>query len=168
MEKNCVVKDVVFDVGYVYFTAVADGNAVIAVKDAGGNILWSWHIWVTGYDPNNEYDTWCIGVKMMNRNLGALSKEPEDGALTHGLLYQWGRKDPFVSTNYRSTSMATTPTEPAAPMISLAADVKYAFFIAFFGPGALRGLLWPSVRCRPSRPSAPNIRGWIRRHSRMR
>lgn len=108
LEKNCVVKDVVFDVGYVYFTAVADGNAVIAVKDAGGNILWSWHIWVTDYNPNNEYDTWCIGVKMMNRNLGALSKKPEDRALTYGLLYQWGRKDPFVAATNYSSSMATT------------------------------------------------------------
>ena len=29
------------------------GNAVIAVADADGTIMWSWHIWVTGYVPRN-------------------------------------------------------------------------------------------------------------------
>lgn len=27
---------------------IRQGNAVIAIKDAGDNVLWSWHIWVTG------------------------------------------------------------------------------------------------------------------------
>ena len=39
---------------YLYFTvAKADiqrGNALLAVKDASGNIQWSWHIWVTDED----------------------------------------------------------------------------------------------------------------------
>lgn len=26
---------------------IAQGNAIVAVRDAGGNIMWSWHIWVT-------------------------------------------------------------------------------------------------------------------------
>ena len=29
------------------------GNAVIAVTDANGEVMWSWHIWVTGYVPRN-------------------------------------------------------------------------------------------------------------------
>lgn len=33
----------------------------------------------------------------MDRNLGALSASPSDGFATHGLIYQWGRKDPFPS-----------------------------------------------------------------------
>ena len=41
------------------------GNALIAVKDASGNILWSWHIWVTDYDPENDFDTYISGAKMM-------------------------------------------------------------------------------------------------------
>ena len=36
---------------YLYFAIAKDdiqlGNAVLAVKDASGNIQWSWHIWVT-------------------------------------------------------------------------------------------------------------------------
>lgn len=63
----------------------AEGNAVVAIKDASDKILWSWHIWVTDYTPSG---TW------MDRNLGAIGNTPgEVGTL--GLLYQWGRKDPF-------------------------------------------------------------------------
>lgn len=32
------------------------GNAVIAVRDAGGDIMWSYHIWVTDYVPKNHDD----------------------------------------------------------------------------------------------------------------
>lgn len=30
------------------------GNAVVAVRDPEGTIMWSWHIWVTSYDPYSE------------------------------------------------------------------------------------------------------------------
>lgn len=33
--------------------AMTQGNAVVAVRDADKNILWSWHIWVTHYDWTN-------------------------------------------------------------------------------------------------------------------
>ncbi len=33
---------------------------------------------------------------VMDRNLGALSANHEDGLATFGLFYQWGRKDPFI------------------------------------------------------------------------
>ena len=79
---------------------VHNGNALIAVKDAAGKILWSWHIWICkGYDPigceqvyNNNAGT------MMDRNLGATSVTHGD-AKALGLLYQWGRKDPFLSSS---------------------------------------------------------------------
>lgn len=35
---------------YVDKSTICQGNAVIAVKDASGNVLWSWHIWVTDED----------------------------------------------------------------------------------------------------------------------
>ena len=42
--------------GYVMFEVKADnltpGNAVIAVRNSGGTILWSWHLWVTDLDLN--------------------------------------------------------------------------------------------------------------------
>lgn len=69
------------------------GNAVIAVRDSKEKILWSWHIWLTD-QPQERVLANNAGV-LMDRNLGALSAEPN----THeswGLLYQWGRKDPFL------------------------------------------------------------------------
>lgn len=35
---------------------IRQGNAVIAIKDAGDNILWSWHIWVTDEDINKTIE----------------------------------------------------------------------------------------------------------------
>ncbi len=89
-----------------------EGNAVIAAKDANGTILWSWHIWLTdepqGHVYNNNAGT------MMDRNLGATSANPGDvGAL--GLLYQWGRKDPFLGSSSISiyTEAKSTITWPS-------------------------------------------------------
>ncbi|BBL00387.1 fibrobacter succinogene major domain protein [Alistipes onderdonkii subsp. vulgaris] len=31
--------------------SIKQGNAVVAVRDANGAIMWSWHIWVTDYEP---------------------------------------------------------------------------------------------------------------------
>ena len=81
-----------------------EGNAVIAAKDASGNILWSWHIWLTDEPQGQVY--YNNAGTMMDRNLGATSATPGDvGAL--GLLYQWGRKDPFLgSSNISSPTRA--------------------------------------------------------------
>jgi hypothetical protein len=56
-------------------------------------IYWSWHIWVVNYDPNTG-GTWTNnGFTFMDRNLGAT--EAALSLASWGLLYQWGRKDPF-------------------------------------------------------------------------
>lgn len=77
------------------------GNAVVAACNADGQILWSWHLWVTAYDPakslyttpaNASGTTWTF----MDRNLGATTPAPESFD-SHGMIYQWGRKDPFTS-----------------------------------------------------------------------
>lgn len=74
-----------------------EGNAVIAAKDVKGNILWSWHIWLTDQPEEHVYKN--DAGTMMDRNLGATSATPGDvGAL--GLLYQWGRKDPFLGSSF--------------------------------------------------------------------
>ena len=83
-----------------------EGNAVIAVKDVYGTILWSWHIWVTGYDPVSTQQKYISGATMMDRNLGALTIADYDPR-TYGLVYQWGRKDPFVGA-VDSWNLATT------------------------------------------------------------
>jgi len=115
------VGDLIFDVslkdGYVNFEASnKKGNAVIAVKDASGNILWSWHIWLT--DQPEEQVYYNNAGTMMDRNLGATSATPGD-VRALGLLYQWGRKDPFlsgknISNNDRAASTITWPNSEAS------------------------------------------------------
>lgn len=87
-------------------TGKADGNAVVAVRNAEGTILWSWHIWVCdGYDPEADAHSYNNNAgTVMDRNLGATSATPgEVGAM--GLLYQWGRKDPFLGSSSTSSTV---------------------------------------------------------------
>ena len=84
-----------------------EGNAVIAAKDASGTILWSWHIWLTDQPVGQVY--YNDAGTMMDRNLGATSATPGDvGAL--GLLYQWGRKDPFLGSSSISSATVAKST----------------------------------------------------------
>ncbi len=72
------------------------GNALVAVK-IGGVTRWSWHIWVTDYNPEQDnvaYNYQGEDVLCMNRNLGATSGDVDDVA-SYGLLYQFGRKEPY-------------------------------------------------------------------------
>lgn len=89
------------------------GNAVIAVKDASGNILWSWHIWMPEELPIDQLYKNGAGT-MMDRNLGATKNEKRDSR-SYGLLYQWGRKDPFLAP---STRYDVSPPIKAASTIT--------------------------------------------------
>lgn len=103
--SNVELKDnkIVIETGETY----KKGNAVIAVRDSNGDILWSWHIWLTDIPAdqicNNDAGT------QMDRNLGATSANPGDVAAL-GLLYQWGRKDPFLGSSSISEAKATAST----------------------------------------------------------
>ena len=96
--------------GYIAFETAdtfKEGNAVIAAKDASGTILWSWHIWFTDQPQAQVYNNYAR--TMMDRNLGATSATKGDvGAL--GLLYQWGRKDPFLGSSSISSSALAKST----------------------------------------------------------
>jgi len=115
------------------------GNAVIAVHDSAGKVLWSWHIWVVDglkditypllrfrdleelvnfrhiTEVNNIGVSELGNVTMMNMNLGATKPSwtgPGDVLETYGLYYQWGRKDPSPgpsSYNYSQGDMSTAP-----------------------------------------------------------
>ncbi|MEE0864047.1 MAG: hypothetical protein U0L61_02820, partial [Alistipes sp.] len=99
--------------GYVYFSTpetFKNGNASIAVRNSKDVILWSWHIWCSEEGWNDHVYANNAGT-MMDRNLGATSATPGDvGAF--GLLYQWGRKDPFMGTcaKWGTTLAASTGT----------------------------------------------------------
>lgn len=52
---------------------IRQGNAVIAIKDAGDNVLWSWHIWVTDENINKTIEVTNYRKKkynLMSVNLG--------------------------------------------------------------------------------------------------
>lgn len=108
-EKDLIASLMYYD-GQILFKTVTEfkeGNAVIAVKDAYGTILWSWHIWLTDKPIEQTYAN-NAGI-MMDRNLGAISATPGDvGAL--GLLYQWGRKDPFLGSSSISSDIVAQST----------------------------------------------------------
>lgn len=124
-----LVRNVSYTDGEVTFQTAdtfKEGNAVIAAKDADGNILWSWHIWLTDQPQGQVY--YNNAGTMMDRNLGATSATPGDvGAL--GLLYQWGRKDPFlgsssISSNIEAKSTGTWPS--AVSSNSTKGTIEYA------------------------------------------
>ena len=95
--QNDVLSDVSFGGGKVYFRAGdKEGNAQIAVYDAAGEVLWSWHIWRTDAPEDIAYTnrdkiSWVV----MDRNIGATASSGDEA---QGLYYQWGRKDPFEAS----------------------------------------------------------------------
>lgn len=96
---NTLISSVCYKNGYIAFktpSSFTDGNALIAAKDASGNILWSWHIWMTATPPKGQVYYNNAGT-MMDTNLGGGSTS------RFGLLYQWGRKDPFLGAYSEAT-----------------------------------------------------------------
>lgn len=94
--KGDLIKKIGFkdnSIAFVTADVFTKGNALIAAKDVSGNILWSWHIWMTDQPQEHVYKN--NAGTLMDRNLGALTATAYD-PLSTGLLYQWGRKDPFL------------------------------------------------------------------------
>ena len=116
------------------------GSGVIAAYDGAngtGNILWSWHVWVTDYRPDasgtetvltpenkRKFKLGTSNTVMMDRNLGAYEGAVSipgttlERSRTSGFHYQKGRKDPFPSSYtteknmpevYKFTLSATSP-----------------------------------------------------------
>lgn len=111
-----------------------EGNALVGAYNSSGQIIWSWHIWVTSNEPDNianaiiyttyRWDKYGIyyneripGYGIMPCNIGALAfrssgtdmseysivakgRYPDSQIRTFGMLYQWGRKDPFPPMIY--------------------------------------------------------------------
>ena len=117
-----LIKSVSYSDGVIIFSTpetYREGNAVIAAKDADGTILWSWHIWLTDKPAEQVY--YNNAGTMMDRNLGATSATPGDvGAL--GLLYQWGRKDPFLGSSSISESIEAVSTITWPSSVSSTSD----------------------------------------------
>lgn len=128
-ENGTVTYSVNTDKAYLYRSkggeAISDenigtlrgGNALIGAFDASNHVIWSWHIW---YCPENNFadgygtinksmdQVWKNGYSVMDRNLGALTNKPGVGSM--GLLYQWGRKDPFIGAAYTNENNIKSST----------------------------------------------------------
>ncbi|MBR3678242.1 MAG: hypothetical protein IKL60_04985 [Alistipes sp.] len=94
---------------------VPNANGVIAAYNAKGEIIWSWHIWITNTDPREEICNYSNGAVFMERNLGAFtnSNASENTQKIHdsyGLYYQWGRKDPFLRPETYDCSLGVGET----------------------------------------------------------
>lgn len=74
-----------------------NGSAILAAYH-NNRIVWSWHLWITDYDPNTEYVEYTHSgsttVTFMTRNLGATVTTARN-INSVGFYYQWGRKDPY-------------------------------------------------------------------------
>lgn len=129
--KGDLIASVVYNDGIIRFSTgeeFKEGNAVIAAEDASGTILWSWHIWLTDKPEDQVYNNGA--GTMMDRNLGATSAAPGDaGSL--GLLYQWGRKDPFLGSSSISEEIeaASSITWPE-PVVSASSTGTIAYAVA--------------------------------------
>ncbi|MCD8166753.1 MAG: Mfa1 fimbrilin C-terminal domain-containing protein [Bacteroides sp.] len=112
------------------------GNAVVGIKPKGaGDTEWlySWHLWITGYNPDSgaDEDQFIVGTNpeniIMTRNLGALENDPSVmGQSVNGLFYQWGRKDPM----HPSFASASSPIVNTANNLGNALNNPRVFYRA--------------------------------------
>jgi hypothetical protein len=92
-----MISNLAFEEGKISFNVSEQkGNALIAAIDDAGTILWSWHIWapedsLASVEAKNGY-------QVANMNLGAMKSEATGDVKPYGMLYQWGRKDPFPAS----------------------------------------------------------------------
>ena len=117
-QANSVISSLGYDGSRIRFrTGTQQGNALIGLFNAGGECVWSWHIWVANYDPESSAQKYSSGDIFMDRNLGTVGTDYTK-VTACGLYYQWGRKDPFVGAaalNSTGTSYAATSNAPVGP-----------------------------------------------------
>lgn len=120
------VKDITFDdsgdTPYIEFEITeARGSALIAAVSEDGRVAWSWHIWMPEIEVKGVASD--SGYEVMNLNLGALNNQAGDAG-SYGMLYQWGRKDPFPAA---ATLLGDTYTL-SAPMYDIdGLEVKLSY-----------------------------------------
>lgn len=109
-DRDNLISELNFSDGKVRFYATGnEGNAFLAVKDGDDNILWSWHLWFTDTPVEQTYNNSVGTFKVLDRNLGATRADRGTGdewKESSGLVYQWGRKDPFADGKYDMIDVA--------------------------------------------------------------
>ncbi len=136
-----LITDIELRFGYVRFKlsdSSARGNAVIAVYDKAGRVLWSWHIWITDHPEELPVKIGEHTITILDRNIGATAatcNSAESALATYGLYYQWGRKDPSMgppSYNYSPINLNT------APYYDFSSDEKTAAEVVQFAQPTLQ------------------------------
>ncbi|MGI6313592.1 MAG: hypothetical protein ACOXZI_04615 [Candidatus Cryptobacteroides sp.] len=146
--SGSVLQSCYYEDGKIYVTAKdVKGNAVVALKDKNGTILWSFHVWVTDTPEDHSYTNVNGGV-FQDRHLGATNTLVVDRSTESpnydclGLLYQNGRKDPFAcslkeynvplynseNVNEINGNIAYTIQHPGTRLLN--ATAKYHWYIA--------------------------------------
>ena len=127
-------------------TNLAQGNAVIAARNSSGTVMWSWHLWITDAtltSPYNDFLTQNLGWVSKSDNYNhypartvqlriTQTNELSDAEpvfitvnQTEGnvdidagscLYYQWGRKDPFRSSDITEDNSTVISDEGQAPL----------------------------------------------------
>lgn len=116
--------------GTITVSTNGTGNGLVVLKQ-NGKICWSWHIWGTNYNPTltngfassesvipvpggevHRYDNKFFATTnkvIMDRNLGAQSSRATSPFInSYGMLYQWGRKDPFLPKGMKVVGVNTS------------------------------------------------------------
>jgi hypothetical protein len=125
-----------------YFTVevgkLTAGNALIAVKKKGeADILWSWHLWITDYDPyqgklgasvnavqvpGGLVTNFGTSVTVAGKRAIVMDRLLGHNTLTRlPLYYQAGRKDPFI----RNASSKLVYSELVADVTTIAGAVSH-------------------------------------------
>ncbi len=117
-ESGCLsytVHDVQDEWGQSVFAEGHGGNALVGVFNSKNELVWSFHIWVCGdYASGEKTESWYVGqtphnITFMDRNLGAYTNLPgPEASRSFGLLYQWGRKDPFIGAKRDANTTTNT------------------------------------------------------------
>jgi hypothetical protein len=132
-------------------TNAVHGNACVAIRKKYSDIVWSYHIWVTNMvlpDPSvPDFSTDYADYTLMRYDLGDDINDTSNNK--NGLIYQWGRKDPF---HFDSLVAAM----PAFSMVDKTDETKHIEFTTA-NPEKL-------VKATPFRwvDSAGAARDWIR------
>lgn len=150
-DQKGLIKNVLLKDGYIEFEvlseSIREGNALIALSDKNGDIIWSWHIWITRLDDDIEvsngaymssYIGYCHPHKRYysERNVTLRITQDRSGhfkdlsiKLSEGIipdvgnsvLYQWGRKDPLpgLILDLTDTGSITEPMSFNKPVYSI-------------------------------------------------
>lgn len=112
---------------YVAKETIRQGNAIIAILDSDNIVMWSWHIWVRAARlniPSTSFDLYMSNMALGRCSEGGYEYEKRQAKLVfkqnnsnktvdflitqladtitvnyNALYYQWGRKDPMLSSN---------------------------------------------------------------------